>query len=70
MSYVEKIVHVFGGVRPMARAIQKPPTTVQGWKDSKSIPDREKPRVMEAAGEAGIVLKPEDFFPESQKDAN
>lgn len=65
MSYVSRIIEAFGGVRPMARAISRPTSTVQSWKDRASIPDRYKPDVLSKAREAGIDIEAADFFPAS-----
>lgn len=70
MAYVAKIIDAFGGVRPMAKALDKSVSTVQSWKVRGSIPDANKPDVLSKAQAAGIVLRPEDFFPmETQKGA-
>ena len=63
MSYVTHIIDKFGGVRPMAAAIQKPVSTVQSWKVRGSIPDANKPDVLTRARELKLELRPEDFFP-------
>lgn len=63
MSYVDRIVEVFGGVRPMARRLRKPASTVSSWKDRGTIPDAEKPEVLAAAHADGLGLTPADFFP-------
>lgn len=63
MTYVLKIVDAFGGVRPMATACGKPVSTVQSWKDRGSIPDINKPSVLQAAQTLGLPLGPADFFP-------
>ncbi len=63
MSYVSKITSAFGGVRPLARALGKPPSTVMGWYGRGTIPDEHKPEVLDAAERLGIPLTPADFFP-------
>jgi len=63
MTYVDKIVGVFGGVRPMAAAIGRNPSTVMSWKVRGSIPDQHKPGVLASATELGLDLTPDDFFP-------
>lgn len=71
MSYVAHIVQIFGGVRPMARALGRPVSTVQSWKDRQSIPDDHKPEVLRIAHSLGYPIVREDFFPttESSEDA-
>ncbi|MGI3170005.1 carph-isopro domain-containing protein [Pseudooceanicola sp. C21-150M6] len=63
MSYVDRIIKAFGGVRPMAGKIGKPPSTVQSWKDRRSIPDEHKELVWEKAKIHKIQLSPTDFVP-------
>lgn len=65
MAYVAKIIDAFGGLRPMAKAIEKPVSTVQSWKVRGSIPDASKPEILAKAKAAGIPLSPGDFFPVS-----
>lgn len=66
MSYVTPIIEAFGGVRPMAKAINRPTSTVQSWKDRGSIPDDHKPVVLSEAMRRGLDLSPADFFPTDQ----
>lgn len=63
MSYVEKLIDAFGGVRPMARAIGRAPATVHGWRKRATVPDHEKVRVWRTAGSLGVDLSPLDFLP-------
>lgn len=63
VGYVDRIVMVFGGVRAMARAVGRPPSTVGSWVDRGSIPDAHKPAVMAAASDLGLAIGPADFFP-------
>ncbi len=63
MSYVDKIVDAFGGVRPMAQKVQRPVSTVKSWKERGSIPDANKPDVLAVAKAEGLDLRPEHFFP-------
>jgi hypothetical protein len=63
MTYVDKIVTVFGGVRPMAKLLSLPPTTVSSWKVRGSIPDRQKALVLTVSDREGFNLSPADFFP-------
>jgi hypothetical protein len=70
MSYVTKIVTAFGGTRPMARAMGRPISTVQSWKDRGSIPDEVKPFILAKAVSAGLNLTPADFFPVAPDFAN
>lgn len=63
MSYVDRIVEEFGGVRAMAATLGRAASTVQSWKTRGSIPDVNKPEVLNAAELAGLPLAPADFFP-------
>lgn len=66
MSYVSKIIDAFGGVRPMARDIGRPVSTVQSWKDRGSIPDEHKAPVLKVARAKSLGLNEADFFPRSE----
>ena len=68
MTYVDKIIDAFGGVRPLARAIKQPPTTVSGWRKRGSIPDWQKVRVLDASRRYGVSLILYDFLPASFRD--
>lgn len=63
MTYVSKIIEAFGGVRPMARAINRPVSTVKSWGDRGSIPDRQKAEVIARAEALRLPLGPSDFLP-------
>lgn len=69
MTYAQIIIDKFGGVRAAASAIGYPPSTVQGWKKRGSIPDEQKPIVLDAAARNGIALSRLDFWPEATKGA-
>lgn len=62
MSNLDPIFAVFGGVRPMSRAIEKPPTTVQSWKDSGRIPQQHWIAIIDAAKIEGVTLEPGQFL--------
>lgn len=63
MTQAEHIIRAFGGVRPMATAIGKPPSTVQSWKDSGFIPARHQPGILEAGQSLSPPLTASDFLP-------
>lgn len=69
MTYVERIIDAFGGVRPMASAIGAGPSTVLSWKVRGSIPDRQKERIWAKAKEQGLPLTARDFVPFDDADA-
>ncbi len=62
MNIATRIIDRFGGTRALARAIDRPPSTVQSWKDSGYIPAQHQGAVLEAAKRAAIGLAPADFF--------
>ena len=64
MSYSKSIIDdIFGGIRPAARALDKAATTIQGWYDSGTIPQKHWNDVIEAAKALDHHLTPDDFFP-------
>lgn len=63
MTYVDRIVVAFGGVRPMARKLGRPSSTVSGWIGRGTIPDAAKAEVLAAARLHGLSLSAADFFP-------
>ncbi|OHC74345.1 MAG: hypothetical protein A3G18_03020 [Rhodospirillales bacterium RIFCSPLOWO2_12_FULL_58_28] len=57
LGIIEGIIDKFGGMSAMSRAMgHKHPTTIQGWKDSGSIPYWRRGSVMAAVEEEGIIL--------------
>ncbi len=52
----ERIIGAFGGIRPMAKTMGLPVTTVQGWKERGAIPLARMAELREAAAKAGIDL--------------
>ncbi len=62
MNVATRIVERFGGTRALARAIGKPPSTVQSWKDSGLIPAQHQAAVLAAAKKAALGLSTDDFF--------
>jgi len=64
MSYSKSIIDdIFGGIRPAARALNKAATTIQGWYDAGTIPQKHWNGVIETAKEFDHHLTPDDFFP-------
>jgi hypothetical protein len=62
MSLAHKIIGRFGGTHATARALGIPPTTVQSWKDSGTIPARHHQRILEKSRALETPLTPDDFF--------
>ena len=64
MSYSKSIIDdIFGGIRPAARALGKAATTIQGWYDAGTIPQKHWNDVIETAKEFDHQLTSDDFFP-------
>jgi len=64
MSYAKSIIDdVFGGIRAAARSLDKPHSTIQGWYESGTIPQKHWPDVIEQARDFDVDLTPDDFFP-------
>lgn len=61
MTQAEYIISKFGGIQPMARVIHRRASTVQGWMERGSIPERNWREILEMASAADIELKREDF---------
>jgi hypothetical protein len=62
MTQSAHIIEKFGGARPLARFLGKPPTTVQSWKDAGFIPSKYHGAILRAAFEGGIDLTASDFI--------
>jgi len=62
MDHIHHIIEKFGGVRPMARALNLSPMAVQNWKRTGFIPARRQPEVIAAASKVGAEVRPQDFF--------
>ena len=58
MNAAAHVINVFGGSTALARAINKPITTVQSWKDNREgvIPARHQKLVLDAAKKLGLPL--------------
>ena len=62
MRPAERIIQKFGGIRPMAAALNVPVSTVQNWKESGLIPAGRQQRILDRSLALGIDLTPADFF--------
>ncbi|WP_443026052.1 carph-isopro domain-containing protein [Sphingomonas sp. PB2P19] len=59
------IIRLFGGIRPMARALRhRSPTTVQGWRNRNLIPAKHQAHVLARAKTAGLPLIAADIIPD------
>jgi len=64
MSYARSIIdNIFGGMRPAARALNKPASTIQGWYEAGTIPQKHWAGIIEAASAFNHTLTADDFFP-------
>ena len=72
MAYSKHIIDsIFGGIRPASRALDRPASTIQGWYDSGTIPQKHWSNVIDIAAEFGHMLTADDFFsdtPENQSE--
>lgn len=64
MNTARRVIERLGGVRPAARLLQLPVTTVHSWARSGVIPARRQGAVLRVARANGIALEPGDFFGE------
>ena len=68
MDTANRIIELFGGIRPMARILSRvsggrvPPTTIQGWSQRGIVPAHRQADILAAARAEGIPLTPSDFF--------
>jgi len=62
MNIAQKIISKFGGVRPMSRLLHIPPTTIQYWWETGSIPTRRQQHILNSGLKNNIQILPEDFF--------
>ncbi|WP_414885980.1 carph-isopro domain-containing protein [Sphingomonas sp. Root50] len=57
------IIRQFGGIRPLARALQhRNPSTVLGWWKRNIIPARQQPNVLRLAQELGLDINAADLI--------
>ncbi|MEP1231282.1 MAG: aspartate carbamoyltransferase catalytic subunit, partial [Litorimonas sp.] len=63
MSYAKSIIDdIFGGIRPAARALNKPASTIQGWYEAGTIPQKHWTDIMAMATQFGHKLSADNFF--------
>lgn len=68
MTPADIVISRFGGVRPLARQLEKDPSTIHRWKQPKEkgglegrIPSSCQMELLRLAGEQGIELCPDDL---------
>ncbi|WP_207093615.1 carph-isopro domain-containing protein [Novosphingobium sp. PY1] len=71
MSLQQSILSMFGGVRPMARAIGEPFSNVGAWKRHGRIPATKQPHVLEVGQALGLPVTAEHVvFPLGRLDVS
>lgn len=59
MSLEQNIFVLFGGIRPMARAVGVSPSNVAAWKRMGRIPAEKQPHVLEVGQAMGLTITAE-----------
>lgn len=62
ISPAEYVIAKFGGLTATAKALGRPVTTVQGWKDRGQIPQSYWTQLMGIAGDRQIGIEVSDFL--------
>lgn len=60
-SATERVIALFGGVRPMAAKLEISASTIQGWKERDTIPEARHADILAAAEKHDIALDPSDL---------
>jgi ribosome-binding protein aMBF1 (putative translation factor) len=62
MTQAERIIKKFGTQEALATALGCRQSVIAGWKRRGFVPAQQQERVLAAAREVGIRLRPADFF--------
>lgn len=62
MEQRKSLFEIFGGVRPMARALALPPQNVNAWKRVGRIPAEKQPLVLTVAKSLGLPVSADDII--------
>lgn len=62
ISPAEYVIGKFGGLTATAKALGRPVTTVQGWKDRGQIPQSYWTQLLDLGADRGFHLAIEDFL--------
>lgn len=68
MATHTEIIERLGGIRPVAKRLGKPHTTVQGWSERSSIPMEHWPGLVQVAVELGKSLTVQELMPAELRD--
>ncbi|MEO1223066.1 MAG: mitofilin family membrane protein [Pseudomonadota bacterium] len=60
-SATERVIALFGGVRPMAAKLEISASTIQGWKERDNIPEARHADILAAAAKHDIALDPSEL---------
>lgn len=59
MKSSNTLFDLFGGIRPMARDLDRPVGTVHGWKKKGRVPSEEQPHILVVAAQLGLPITAE-----------
>lgn len=59
MERLASIFDLFGGIRPMARALGESPSKIMGWKRARHIPAQQQPNVLHVGLALGLPITAE-----------
>lgn len=62
-SPAERIIDLFGGLTQLARELQCPVSTVQGWKSRGKVPQEYWLPIIEAGQQRSLAISAADFLP-------
>lgn len=63
LSPAEYVIHVFGGVRATARALNRTPPTISKWhKQNGHVPTSIQKLILDKASELGLDITPDDLI--------
>lgn len=70
MEQLVSVFALFGGIRPMGRALGEPSSNVMAWKREGRIPAHKQPHVLEVGQSLGLPITAEHVvFPLGRPDA-
>lgn len=70
MKQGETLFGIWGGIRQMARDLNKPASTIHRWKTEGRVPSNEQPHVLDVADKLGLPITAENVvYPLGRPDA-